>query len=74
MDKKVIIIKLDNPPNENKYNKKKLYKDILSSSDKIKELIKKTKRNKLFVKQTKETQHIKKKDKKKKQFVINLHL
>ena len=66
MDKKVIIIKLDNPPNENKYNKKKLYKDILSSSDKIKELIKKTKRNKLFVKQTKETQHIKKKDKKKK--------
>ena len=48
MNKKVKIIKLDNPIKEKKYIKKNLYKDILSSSDKIKDLIKKTKRNNIF--------------------------
>jgi hypothetical protein len=59
MDTKLKIIKLDNSIKENKYIKKNLYKDILSSSDKIKNLIKKTKRTNIFKK--KDTPKIQKK-------------
>ena len=49
MEQKIKIIKLDNKPT----NKKQLYKDILASSSKVNELIKKTKRNKFNFKKNK---------------------
>jgi len=49
MEQKIKIIKLDNKPT----NKKQLYKDILSSSSKVNDLIKKTKRNKFNFKRKK---------------------
>ena len=49
MEQKIKIIKLDNKP----INKKQLYKDILSSSSKVNDLIKKTKRNKFNFKRKK---------------------
>ena len=48
MDTKLKIIKLDNIDKEKKYIKKNLYKDILLSSNKIKDLIKKSKRTNMF--------------------------
>ena len=49
MEQKIKIIKLDNKPT----NKKQLYKDILASSSKVNDLIKKTKRNKFNFKRKK---------------------
>ena len=55
MDTKLKIVKIDNQTKESKHKKKKLYNDILSSSEKIKALIKKSKRNILLKNNTKKT-------------------